>query len=232
MGAWTQYVTADGSTSRWYKQTDPWTYFPSGSPRGYGCIALKRELLAIGFGADGFGTESPVIGSVATKVIKQAQESFNLTADGVVGPMTAEAIFRTMIQAHERMSKIPDRWVAKIVKLESAEDPGATGWADPDDHGLAQINVVLRGITVEQAHNPSFAIPYLCRGLVNSESVLHDWDAAVVSWNTGLFWAGKWLAAGKPNLAQVLASTTLSDTQKFWFGRAAHYIELVQAQTV
>lgn len=226
-GAWQPYAAADGTTTRWYRRTTPLTVFAADAPRGYGCVAIKSELARLDWDTPGFKPGSPTIGESADVVIRYFQQSKGLTVDGVVGPSTAEALFAALIAQSEATKKIPSRWAAKIVKLESAEDPGAIGWADPNDKGLCEINVLIRSITVAEAFDPSFAIPYLCADLASAYAGFKDWEAAVASWNTGGYWAGKWLAADKPTSGAWDEKNKLD-----WFARASGYVSLVAGQVL
>lgn len=224
-GAWPTYTGADGKATKWYLRTKPWTIFANNSPRAYGVVAIKRELLARGFTAPGFLTESPVIGDSADAVIRQFQEAQSLTVDGVVGPNTTEYLFEHLIAQAEDLKKVPDRLAARLIKLESSEDPGAIGWSDQDDKGLCEINILIRHITIPQAFDVHFAVPYLCNDIAGAFLELGDWEGALASWNVGGFWAGKWVAAGKPTSGAWDPKNSVD-----WFTRASSYVSLVKSQ--
>lgn len=224
-GAWPTYTAADGKQTKWYLRTKPWTIFANGSPRAFGVVAIKRELLAEHFTADGFRTDSPVLGDSADAVIKDFQKHKGLVVDGVVGPNTTETLFAHLISYSEELKQIPDRLAARLVKLESSEDPGAIGWSDPDDKGLCEINVVKRPVTIAQAFDPHFAVPYLCTELAKVHIDLKDWDAALAAWNVGEYWASHWLAAGKPQSGAWDPKNNVD-----WYTRASNYVMLVGTQ--
>jgi hypothetical protein len=226
-GAWPTYTAADGKPTKWYLRTKPWTIFANGSPRAYGVVAIKRELLARGFTADGFRTDSPVLGDSADGVIREFQAAQSLVVDGVVGPNTTEHLFAQLISTRETNNEIPDRLAARLVKLESSEDPGAIGWSDPNDKGLCEINVVKRPVTIPQAFDPRFAIMYLCGDLAGAFADLHDWEAALASWNVGEYWASHWLNAGKPSSGAWDPKNNVD-----WYTRAQNYVMLVGTQNL
>jgi len=168
---------------------DPIRYEPKGSPAGYGCIAIKRELKYNGYDATGFGTDSPVIGAVADRLIRKFQQDKGLFVDGRVGPVTAKELFRRRVVEAQTDQNIPNDLVGKLLDLESSWDPGATNgpYADGSlDRGLAEINSVQRpDVTEEEAFDPAFSIPYAARGLRNAYNTLGEWDGAVGAHNVG-----------------------------------------------
>jgi Putative peptidoglycan binding domain len=226
-GAWSPYAAADGTTTRWYRLTDPWTFFPVRSGKGYGCRAIKRELISLGYDAVGFGTDSPVIGTVAATLIREFQRDSGLTDDGIFGPATSAALFKPRLLALQTANRIPDDLLRKQSKLESALDPGCVGWSDQDDKGLVQVNIRIRSVTAVQAFDPAFALPYLASELANVHDSLGDWDGAIAEWNVGGYWARHWVAAGKPPDGAYDPKYDID-----WYTRATRYVALVRAQTL
>lgn len=214
-------VKRDLAWSRYYKETR--AEFP-GTPYGYGCIAIKRELVYNGHQVA--SPDTPRIGGSADTAIRQYQRDHGLEVDGVVGPHTAHVLWHKRIQAAQGTSHVPDDLACKLIHLESADDPGAIGYVDPQDYGLAQIHMPFHPeITVAMAFDPAFSIPYVARSLAGF-AVAHggDWEAAVASWNVGTAGAASWLGLHKPATGGPSWFPDL-------FSRATRYVALVQSQT-
>lgn len=170
---------------------------PEGTPRAYGLIAIKTELKYNGYGKN-LVVGTPVFGDAARNRAKEFQGNNGLIPDGVVGPRTARALFRKRIFAVEASKNIPNNIVYKKTDLESGFDPAAVG-VSGKDLGLNQIHQPSHpNVTTEQAFTPAFSVPWSANYLVAAYTDLKDWDAALASYNVGRFYAGKWLAAGKP----------------------------------
>lgn len=172
------------------------------------CLSIKNELVYRGYAASVTG---PKIGRRAEASIKQFQSEHTvrlsdgteaqLTADGVVGPLTAQALYRARFVLVSRKSgfPVPDI-IGKIVSHESLFDPGAQGYVDPDDFGLGQINFVFHPMTThDQAASGDFTAAFISRELSSAYGVLKDFDAAIAAYNVGTFPAQQWLDAGKPS---------------------------------
>jgi hypothetical protein len=186
MGAWSQYY-AKGMTG-------------FNDPQGLGILALKTLLSKQKCGR-GLDMTTQHFGSTMEQRVRDFQEKEGrLQVDGVVGPKTAAALLLAPKTRAEAIAKIPNRLVARVIDVESANDPGAfVIHADSVDRGLGQINSKQRpDVTDEQAYDPYFVVGYLARDLSEAEAILSDWDAAVVSWNVGVGGARKWLKEGKP----------------------------------
>jgi soluble lytic murein transglycosylase-like protein len=198
-------------------------------PIGYGIVAIKRDLAFNGFNGatkrlKPMDTEAPEIGPAADRAIRAFQKAFVLEVDGVVGPHTALALWRRRCVMLEAEQEIPDDLLAKLKSLESANDPGAVGVADPNDHGLVQINSVAHpGITLRQAFDAAWSLDYAAHSLRNAYDTMLDWDGAVAAWNTGEWSARSWVAAGKPPSFH-LAGVNFDIGQ-----RATLYVRLVRA---
>jgi peptidoglycan hydrolase-like protein with peptidoglycan-binding domain len=195
---------------------------PDGSAIGLGCIAIKRELKYNGssFGQD----DQPKIGTNADKAIRAFQEAEALVVDGQAGPITCRHLFRKRARSEQSAYHVAGQLVERVKTLESDNDPAAEGVVDPDDWGLGQINLPQHAdVTFEQALDPAFVIPYMARGLASAYKSIGDWDGAGAAWNVGTFYAGAWVAAGKPASGHVVGSID-------WFARAYRYVALVHAQ--
>lgn len=220
----------DGSTARPARVDSAWgtTYFqglsaPLGTPVGEGIIAIKTELHYNGFDV-GMNLETAGFGKQAAVSARNFQAANGLFADAVVGPITARFLLRKRAFAVEAVHAIPNHYLARLKSLESANDPAAVGFVDPDDHGPVQINLRIHsGVTLAQATAPSWCFPWAGQALFAAFNAMHDWEGAVASWNTGTFFASRWVAAGKPSQGLVVNGID-------WYARASHYIELLKAQ--
>ncbi len=221
----TTIAKADTVYGAW---TTPYYYglsAPTGSHLGYALVGIKHELAYNGYGA-GLG-DQPAFGIAARSNTKAFQRANGLYADGVIGPKTAKVLFRKRAAAWEAVYGIVGGYSQRIKTLESANDPNAIGYVDHDDHGLEQINLRFHpDITVAQAIDPAFSIPWEAQHLRNDYNSLGDWDAALAAHNIGTFYATKWLAAGKPASGFVLASGVDIYTV------ATKYVALVKGQVL
>lgn len=197
MGAWTSaYRRGDTATA--------------GTPRAYGILAIKAELVYRGFA--GMAVESTTFGRGTDRAVRKFQKIMGLAVDGIVGPNTARALFRKRVSEIEAAFGIPDHLLCKLKSLESSNDPGATGWVDPQDRGLYQINEGFHPeVTDDLAFDPDYAGRWTGRALRAAFNTFKDWDVAIASHNVGTGGATEWQKAGKP------AGT-----------RAAEYVHLVR----
>lgn len=168
---------------------------------GAGIIAFKTALKDNGFG-QGIDLTLEKFGSNTKKQTIAFQKSQGIGADGIIGPTTARHLFRFYSYKAESIGtiNIPDHLLQKLGSQESGHDPVAQGYFDPHDEGWAQINLLYHPkILLLEALSPSFAIPWAGTALktfyVNINS---DWDGALASYNIGVFYADKWVLAGKP----------------------------------
>lgn len=208
MAAWTTY----------YKRTQPLTWGHD-DPYGYACMSIKAELIYNGY-VTGVDPTSQVLGLQSEDMIKAFQKDHGLTSDGIVGPATAQVLYRKRSKVLENQYDIPNDYLCKLKSLESANDPGAVGSSDPDDHGLVQINLRYHpDVTLQQAEDGEYSLSYAARTLNASYNNLKDWDAAIASWNVGSYWATNWLKAGKPA------------TGSTYYARATSYVTNVKKQS-
>lgn len=211
MGAWDLAAYKKGVTS----VTD--------DPLGMAILAVKRELNYNGY-VGNMNIDSPAIGASADKEIRLFQTQQAITVDGIVGPQTALRLFRKRSRDLETSYGLKADLLSRLKSLESANDPGAVGVSDQDDHGLVQINVRIHPtITVAQAHAPSFAMPYAAAALAHFFVVHRDWDASAASWNVGAGGAADWLGMNKPKTG---GPTWFPDL----YARATHYVSLLWQQ--
>ncbi len=167
----------------------------AGTSLGYAIPAMKRELAYNGF-AGSMDTSTRLFGIYAERETRAFQAANGLAVDGVIGPRTALVLLRkraTLVEAG-----MPDHQLARQKTWESANDPNAIG-PDGHDHGLLQIRLTSHPeVTLAQAVDPAFSLPWAADRQRQNYSTLHDWDGVLCAWNAGYSLAQKWVAAGKP----------------------------------
>lgn len=96
-----------------------------------------------------------------------------------------EPILNLIFQASEE-SGINPSLLAAMLFQESSFDPTRIGDTDPNDVGIAQINLPSHpNVTREQALDPTFAIPWAARYLSDSMGQFNDINRALASYNVG-----------------------------------------------
>ena len=213
-----------------------WSYGPYRTPTGpvddrlgAAFIAIKRELVWNGFGKN-IVPDTPVFGDAATNRVKDFQSAKGLKVDGQVGPSTARELFRKRTESFENIYELERGTLGKLVTLESAWDPVAVGYADPDDHGLVQINLLIHSdVSVEQAYDPDFALQWAASYMYSSERRIaleaNLFKAARASYNTGVEYAKRWMLAGFPATGGDFDSSGID-----WYVIATKYIQLIDGQ--
>jgi hypothetical protein len=202
------------------------------NPRLGAClVALKEELAFNGFGHN-VVVETPVWGEAAENRLKEFQRSRGLVDNGAIGKTTngirtARELFRMRIQREEVKWNLPRGSLMKKISLESLFDPVCVGVQDNDDRGMCQINVRIHNVTIEQAYNPGFAVPWSARymnelffGVANRSNL---WKAARVAYNTGEHYAHRWMMDGFPASGLVVNNID-------WYARATNYWNAVEKQ--
>lgn len=193
----------------------------------HGIYAFKDELIFNGFG---YGTVKPTVaewGAQAVAATKEAQASFGLTADGVLGPQTARCLFRKRMLSAESTYMIPNSVLQQIASLESGNDPVAQGMADPQDEGLFQENLPSHpSLSQQQCWTPSYIIPVAARQLqAYFDGLDGSVKAAVAAWNIGEFYASEWKQSNFPASGKVVNGQDI-------FARATQYYALVTSQAL
>lgn len=176
-------------------------------PRGYAIIAIKRELLHLGYHE--LNIPLAYYGTAMAKAVRKFQEDSGLRADGEIGERTMAKMLRPRTIAWERgitttpkqLPPIPNRLACKTIKLESADYPAA--WNSGGDFWLSQMH--------NPADNPDLVsrigvnVKFTCDRLRASYKTLLQfkqpeeltWRAAVASHNAPAL-ADDWLRAGCP----------------------------------
>lgn len=228
-GAWTK--TGKDNDSRYYTAVigRPWDgSFPEKDVNyqavSLGIKALQRranEYVAW------YGGRNPVkvdgnFSPIDREVIKYVQHRMGFigrSVDGVVGPKTAQAMFRDLVIWYAAVNNVPAAHLWGMTYLESGGfDPGAVGFTTPSDRGLTQINLVAHpNISVEQAFDPHFALNYSAKRLADARRQF----------------------AGRPNLTDVcsIAQHNSPVAAKQWYEigsvgadeKIAKYVDLVLA---
>lgn len=196
---------------------------------GAAIIAIKNELRFNNAARPAMVGDLAFFGEAVANSVKDFQASKGLTVDGEVGSKTAKELFRKRVEAEERQYDLPVGTLGKKLSLESAFDPVAVGTVDPDDHGIAQINLRIHsGVSVTQAFDPIFAIDwaakYIDANRTRIEQEVGTTKAARASYNVGVEYAKQWMLAGFPPSGGPQLGGQDS------FERATRYIELQDKQ--
>lgn len=185
----------------------------------YAVLAIQTALVESDIADESL--ETGLFNWATKRAVQEFQEDWmgikRRRSDGVVGPQVAKMLFADLVNATQRDLGIPDDLLCALLELESAWDPGATGYVDPRDRGLAQINSTAHPeVSDDQAFTPSFAIPWTGRRLRTAfETFNRDfdwdrqltWDLAIASHNSPVR-AGQWAVSGEApdeEIAQYVA---------------------------
>lgn len=195
---------------------------------GAALVAVKRELKYNGYGTN-LVTDTPVFGDAAENRTIEFQRDHGITPDGIIGPGTASELFRRRINMTEARYGLPTGSIGKQIKLESNFDPVATGYADPDDTGIAQINLRIHSsITKDQAFDPAFAIDWMGQYISSSQDAVvknaNVMKAARAAYNIGNTYATQWLLSDFAESGGPMLGNEDS------FTRATNYIKLIDSQ--
>lgn len=162
----------------------------------HGVVGIQMLTAAHGNITHGDG----IFGPDTKRAVEETQRKLGISVDGIVGKQTMEAMLKPVIQ--NRSAKANISWEAPygILRWEGGWDPGAVGYIDKEDLGLAQINLPSHPeVSVSQAFCPSFAVDfvmnYLNYGMKELNGNLID---AVISYNLGVGGTRQWIDAGRP----------------------------------
>ena len=182
----------------------------------YGVLAIQNLLNYNGWVLD-YSTGPGIFGPKTDKVVRSFQAARVPPADGIAGPNTLRALLRKPIKEQQTIYGIPDNLLAGLIAQESGYDPGAVGYITPSDLGLVQINTAVHPVTVEQAFDPFYSIPWAARRISSKyKDFLGDgaqapddfirlcWDCAIASHNSPVL-AQKWYAAKTPPTEKIFA---------------------------
>lgn len=143
-----------------------------------------------------------IFGPETDLAVRRAQEFLFLTTDGQVGPKTMKALMKPVLQRRTGILGFAWEPVYGILQYEGGWDPGAVGYHDQGDWGLAQINSKSHPhISFAEAFCPSFAISFVINYISSALNALDgDLRTAVASYNLGIGGARQWVAAGRPDV--------------------------------
>lgn len=195
---------------------------------GAAIIAIKKELVYNGF-TKNVDTTLPVLGDAVTNRLGEFQASVGLKNDEVAGPLTLKELFRKRVESIEDAFDLWRGTLGRQVWLESNFDPVAKGVIDPDDTGIAQINLRIHStITETQAYDPNFSFRWAAQYIIDAKDRIVDeadvMKAARAAYNVGTEYAKQWM------LAQFPSSGGPSLGGEDSFTRATNYISLIDKQ--
>ena len=205
-GAWTSVGKDNGSSSYVYLLAEPDDGSTPTKGINYqavnlGVLAIQNRINVLGYTpalvADGD------LGPASDKAIQWFQSKNALVVDGDCGPNTARALWHPFVGYLESMYAIRGHHLWGIVSHESLLDPGAVGASTPEDRGLAQWNTSNSGLTIQQAHDPVYALTkaaqriYSTQIKYNGKGATLQTDCSIAQWNAPS-WADQWYSTGKP----------------------------------
>lgn len=167
-GAWTKTGKDNGSVFYEHLVGKP---LDGGSPMkstAHAAVNLGVRAIQNRLNKEGYTpalTVDGVLGAKSATAIKWYQTKHGMKADGKAGALTCRHMWRAIIT--EACAAVPGVDPAIIfgqMVHESSGDPGACGYYNEPDRGLVQINTEAHPeISLEQAHDPYYAIPYSVR---------------------------------------------------------------------
>jgi peptidoglycan hydrolase-like protein with peptidoglycan-binding domain len=194
---------------------------------GAAILAIKQELEFVGANRPAMNVDLPFYGEAVMNSVKDFQLARGLKVDGECGQVTLRELFRDRIRLHESRWDFPYGMLGRKIALESAFDPAAVGFSDPDDKGLAQINTRFHGVTEAKAFDPAFAIEwaadYIALQKREVERRADTLKAGRAAYNVGNFYATGWMLAGFPPNGRI-------ENGIDWYERATRYLQLVDAK--
>jgi hypothetical protein len=223
MPAWTQFY----QQGQVYEMPDP---------KALAILGYKEELMYNGFGLGLYMT--PSFGLTMHNQTKKFQAERGLEADGVIGPKTARALFYKRCARLHSEYDIPDQLLMKKTQGESSWDIAAynqnkraDGSVISTDHGLNMLNDVAQKIgqpgfpSLIDVYTPAWSLKWAADKLFNDHNYCFgDWDGGLATYNVGLYYAKKWVSAGKP------ASGLFTSAQKDYAIMCTRYVGYIKSQ--
>lgn len=158
--------------------------------------AVKRRRPAFTLKADG------VYGAKTHAAVMDFQGGMADTKPwGGVGPETAKALLLPDLEKTcKQQGFLYPKIVCGVITQESNWDPGAVGYVDVHDVGLAQINHLAHPEWSERERlqpvtSFKFIIDYLSLSLIAFNNNMED---AIASYNLGIGGAKRWISQGRP----------------------------------
>jgi hypothetical protein len=194
----------------------------------HACYAIKKELAYVYEGELEINLSNTRFGGSTTHAVKRFQKDNDLTRDGLVGRMTANALWRMRIEELQTIEQVPDNWLRAQVHWESADDPAAE-FVNTDgtaDRGLCQLNSTRKPLSEDEAFDPATALEFLANHLATwaantrdcTDGAPSEWHLAVGSWRTPVG-ARDWCMLG--------AVEPSNDPTASWAAKAAYYVSRV-----
>jgi len=184
-----------GSWQTYYQNQTPMlgsTAGPNMPRMGYIVASIQTELNHNG--SQPLLTVDGEFGPLTEKSTLHFQKVEGLIADGIVGPQTARALCQLRCDEVEVQRSLPLKGIlAGVIRVESSYDFGATGWVDPRDRGLAQINSSAHpDVTDTEAFDSAFSITWAGKNLQSAFKIFSDVECAIAAYNLGIGGAGTW----------------------------------------
>lgn len=194
-------------TNRTLAQIGAVAYFnrDAGRPTELNFLATYHGVVGIQTLLNSQHFPCPVTGvftSETDAAVKVAQRTLGLVADGKVGQTTMKTLLKPLVVSTAKKSmNIDPQPIWGILANEGAFDPGAVGFYDSNDLGLAQINILAHPeVTISQAFCPSYSVQFVADKIAAGISEFHDVELAIAAYNLGIGGTKQWIAAGRPDI--------------------------------
>jgi hypothetical protein len=219
-GAWTTLGKDNGS--KFYRYIDRMSMDGRRPQSDLHHFAVNRGVRAIQTRINYLGYRPTLIGPIPvngkfghrTKLgVKWFQSEYNVPVDGIVGPVTARALWMPVVNAigMREMSR-PDLLFG-MTDLESAFDPGAVSSLYKveygPDYGLCQINTHFNpNVTVGNAFTPRYALSWSAKRFAHAFNAYDgkgyqlQADCAIAHHNSPVQ-ADTWYFTGEPPTEQI-----------------------------
>jgi hypothetical protein len=165
---------------------------------------IQTELCRRGYYSPDLGTGT--FGPHTADACAQFQRSKVLPVDGEVGFKTAAHLWSDHCHWFEAVHGLPIGLLHGLIALESAWDPGAEGWFDPQDRGIAQIRRASHpDVTDELAFGDQpFCLEWTAQRIANAYAGLgvERWEPAIAYHNNPKK-ARAWAETGEPPDDQI-----------------------------
>ena len=185
-----------------------------------GVLAIQKRINSLGYTPR--LVEDGDLGPGTTRGIKWFQPKYGLTVDGDCGPQTSKALWRPLVARAETQYGVLGHHLFGIASHESLLDPGAVGASTPADRGLVQWNTLNSGLTIQQAHDPNYALLRAAQRIqaaqikYKAKGATLQTACSIAQWNAPA-WADQWYATGKPpnDLIATYVSNVLTQALSF-----------------
>lgn len=149
-----------------------------------------------------------IFGTDTGKHLATWQGSHGLADDGQFGRVTAQAMFKPILNAAVNKAATDPALRDSLRRLtqghigyESNWDPGAVGVTTPVDLGLGQINGPAHpSLSPETRLNPAYAIPYIVQIVQGNLTAMGNENDAIAAYNLGIGGAREWVRLDRPEV--------------------------------